>query len=71
MLKEHLYIGMSDKVWKKESFLKLDKTQQLLKKIMKKLELKLLKDKDKKKDDYFVRLFILIEIYIRLNFNNN
>ena len=52
MPRELSYIGMSEKVWKKGNSQKLEKIWLLLKKIMKKSELKLLKDKDNKKVDY-------------------
>ena len=57
-------MGMSEKVWKKENSLKLGRTLLLLKKIMNKLELKLHKDKEKKKVDSFIKnLKIRIRYY--------
>merc|ERR1712083_531175 len=55
MPREHLFIGMLEKVWKKESFLKLVKTWQLWKKIMKKLVWipLMMKEKLEKNINYF------------------
>ena len=51
MPREPLFTGMSDKVWKKESSLRPEKIWLPLKKTTKKSELKLLKDKVRKKAD--------------------
>jgi len=51
MPREPSYIGMSDKVWKKENSQKLERIWPLLKKTIKKSELKPLKDKENKKVD--------------------
>ena len=53
MPRELSYIGTSEKVWKKDNSQKPEKILLPLKKIMKKSELKPLKDKEKKKADYY------------------
>ena len=65
MPKELSFTGTSDKAWKKENSQKLEKIWLPLKRTMKKSELKLLKEKEKKKDDQSVsgpRSFIILSL---------
>ena len=54
MPREPLSIGMSDKVWKKDNSPKPEKIWLPLKRIMKKSESRLLKDRDNNKVDHFI-----------------
>jgi hypothetical protein len=59
MPREPLSTGMSDKVWNKVNSLKLEKILLPLKRTTKKLELKPLKDKEKKKVDSFINIHFI------------